>query len=197
MRSVVAAVLFVVSLASVGAAYGFKDSTRHPAWSLMDVARNGRGVYVTYSGGGCEGEETATRAVETPTSIRIQIDQPVSTPEGPNEACTADLRIYSVLVPLVNPIAGRQVLGESALAAGFGPFRPHGHDVVEIVPRAIRLAPYDARTMLRAFGYRVRVKRTAAHCVDQPPVIAQTPRAHTDRRGAREIVLVARRRCGR
>lgn len=195
----VAAVVVIVSLVVVAGAYGFRDSTRRAPWVLMDVTRDGRGLVVGYVGGGCDFDADA-RTVQTPTRVSIVLDQAIAIPEGPNEACTADLRFYSLVVPLVNPIAGRRLVGQAssrhAGLAGFGPFRPRGEDFVLIVPRVIGLAPLDARRMLRAHGYHVRVVPAGGRCAKRAQVVAQTPRAHADRGRGRRIQIAVRRACG-
>jgi hypothetical protein len=174
----------VASLLVASPANASRETTERAAWSIVDVARDGRSLVVGYNGGGCRHEATA-RVLESTSGIWIRLDQAVSVPEGENEACTLDLRYYTLRIRLRAPVAGREIHGHAHGRRARGAVPAYRRTV----PRVTGLAPSDARHLLRAQRLRVNVAK-AATCAARAQVVGQTPRAHRQRRSALVHLLV-------
>jgi hypothetical protein len=124
---------------------------RVPAkWQLVSVGRDLDRLKLGYQSGGCRRGDGRATVTETKSRIRIAVDEgevvAIDTPDR-QVTCTRELRYRTLYVQLDRRVAGRRILGGSALAVRL---------VSERVPRMIGLAFEDARAVLRRQGFEVR-----------------------------------------
>jgi hypothetical protein len=117
-------------------------------WVVQSVSADGRVLVVQGLGGGC-GHDPRAIATETASAVVIRILQLVPADMSAIR-CAANARIDVLRVRLSAPIAGRALIGQSLGSATVGlSGRP-------TVPRMLGLRAADARSALRAQGFRVR-----------------------------------------
>jgi len=163
------------------------------AWSLTDVSRGSRSLFITYDQGSSSCTRPATAQVmETSDVVRIRVSEPVVAP-APRVVCTADLVIGTLEVHLKRPVAGRHIAqpkhGETIGQIPRPERCPPAQDCVLLVPRVIGLSPSDARHALRNDGLRPRFTGDQLHLGGRPRIIGQSPAPH-DRRRGRTVTLI-------
>ena len=176
------------ALAAGGPRY---ESVAVRAWSLTDVGRGSRSLFISYAQGSSSCTSPATaRVIETRDVIRVRLSQQVVA-SGPGVFCTGDLVFGTIEVHLRHPVDGRQIVQptDGAPLVVLGPTRcDRRQDCVSIVPRVNGLSPRDARRVLLNDGFRPRFERTR-DVRGRPRVIGQAPAPQTPRH-ERTVTLI-------
>lgn len=113
------------------------------AWRLHQVTADGRGLVLTYDGGGCSKDNGRARVVETATSVRIRVVSPHEDEPLGGSICPAVFRQYTTTARLRRPLDGRAVRGGPRCSICF--------DSTRRMPRVIGLRVNDARRLLSVF----------------------------------------------
>jgi PrcB C-terminal/PASTA domain len=118
-------------------------------WVLKQVSADGRTLVLQSVRGGCDPVPQAN-VTESADSVEIRVQHAAPPSDGP---CPAIALFDTLRVRLQEPIAGRDLIGQSLRSA------PLGLPGRERVPRMLGLQADDARFALKAHGLRVRGDR--------------------------------------
>jgi len=152
---------------------------RVPAkWQVLSVGRDRRTLRLAYEYGGCQRGDARVSLSGTGTRVRIALDVgevvAIDAPD-PRPVCTLVLYTSTAKVRLRHPVAGRPIVGDSAVLG----WR------VRRVPRVIDLAFADARAALLLQDFHVR--RAGPR---RGRVVSQAPGAGVRDPGATVILTV-------
>ena len=145
-------------------------------WDVAGVSANGRAVDVYYLGGGCGPGIVRTTAVETPTSVTLQVFA-MSSPPPPGGACPAIAARLLASVPLAAPLGGRAIKGRAFPSpVGVIDYLPNSEVAYVRVPRLVGMSPWEAKRALRLRRFEVALTKSTARS-KLPQVRSQTPAA--------------------
>ena len=152
------------------------QAERPAKWDIAGVSANGRAVDVYYEGGGCGPGSVRTAAVETATSVTLQVFA-ISSPPPPGGSCPPSLARKLASVPLAAPLGGRAIKGRAfPLAFELIDYLPNSQVAYVRVPRLVGLSPWEAKRALRLRRFEVALTKSTARS-KLPQVRSQTPAA--------------------